>query len=150
MRTDLLTVTVNELAEARRLRIESRLRELQSAVSGAADRLRAAEAEQPSAAAAVERAELQLQAQLQVTREHLEAAGLGPRPELLSINPEAVRREFEYRVRTAAPCEMAKGVVDQARAEQRAAAAAIKTGRDQLAAAQVQLQQFVDDLLKVG
>jgi hypothetical protein len=40
--------------------------------------------------------------------------------------------------------------VDQARAEQRAVAAAIKAGRDQLAAAKLQLQQFVDDLLKVG
>lgn len=150
MTIDVLSVTVNELAEARRQRIEQRLRDLRSECFIAADRLSEAESQQPSAVGAVERAEQQLQTQLQVTREHLEAAGLGPRPELLARNPEAVRREFEHRVRTAAPCELAKGLVDQARAEQRAVAAAIKAGRDQLAAAKLQLQQFVDDLLKVG
>lgn len=150
MKSDLLSVTVNELAEARRQRIELRLRELQTECFSAADRIQKAESQQPSAAAAVERAEQELQTQLQVTREHLEAAGLGPRPELLAKNPEAVRREFEHRVRTAAPCELAKGVVDQAKADQRGVDAAVKAGRDQLAAAQLQLQRFVDELLKVG
>ena len=146
---DVLAVSVSELVRARQQRIEDRLSELQAAVRAAADELQAAESQQPAAAAVVASAEQQLALQIEVTREHLDAAGLGIRPDMAAKAPRSAEREFEGRVRSSQPCQAAQQTVDEAKARLKESAAAVRAAADRLQAVRDLLGQFVENLLRV-
>jgi len=146
---DVLAVSVSELVRARQQKIEDRLSELQAAVRTAADDLQAAESQRSAAAAAVACAEQQLALQIEVTKEHLDAAGLGIRPDMAAKAPRSAEREFEGRVRSSQPCQASQQVVDDAKTALKESVAAVRTAADDLQAMQNNLQQFVQNLLRV-